>query len=195
MASFGLPIRGASGDHPGDPLADAAEQGKRARAKDVAAGKAEPGMCQRICRRAQRPRVRCQIGRVDGSGRYAGHDRKPEIGTDSLGDPHQSPRLVRRPRAAARKDEGQMAIRAAGWRPMIGDGIGHGSLVSLEQPGAVPKPGGSRPVPATLFRCRIGPRRRENVMREIAWAETLAAARTHAADDGLLLLTYLFAPG
>ena len=32
-------------------------------------------------------------------------------------------------------------------------------------------------------------------MREIAWAETLAGARTLAADDWLLLLTYLFAPG
>ncbi len=32
-------------------------------------------------------------------------------------------------------------------------------------------------------------------MREIAWAETLAAAKARVADDGLLLLTYLFAPG
>lgn len=32
-------------------------------------------------------------------------------------------------------------------------------------------------------------------MGEIHWAETLAGARTRAADDGLLLLTYLFAPG
>ncbi len=32
-------------------------------------------------------------------------------------------------------------------------------------------------------------------MGQIAWAETLAAARTRAAEDGLLLLTYLFAPG
>jgi len=32
-------------------------------------------------------------------------------------------------------------------------------------------------------------------MGEIAWAETLAGAKTRATDDGLLLLTYLFAPG
>jgi len=32
-------------------------------------------------------------------------------------------------------------------------------------------------------------------MGEIAWAETLAAAKTRAADEGRLLLTYLFAPG
>ena len=32
-------------------------------------------------------------------------------------------------------------------------------------------------------------------MGEIAWAETLAAAKTRASDEGRLLLTYLFAPG
>ena len=32
-------------------------------------------------------------------------------------------------------------------------------------------------------------------MEEIAWAETLAAAKTRAVDEGRLLLTYLFAPG
>ena len=32
-------------------------------------------------------------------------------------------------------------------------------------------------------------------MGQIAWTEALAAAKTRAADDGLLLLTYLFAPG
>ena len=32
-------------------------------------------------------------------------------------------------------------------------------------------------------------------MGEIAWVETLADARTRAADDRRLLLTYLFAPG
>jgi hypothetical protein len=32
-------------------------------------------------------------------------------------------------------------------------------------------------------------------MGEIAWVERLADARTRAADDGRLLLTYLFAPG
>ncbi len=32
-------------------------------------------------------------------------------------------------------------------------------------------------------------------MGEIAWAETLAAAKARAADDGRLLLTYIFAPG
>ena len=32
-------------------------------------------------------------------------------------------------------------------------------------------------------------------MGEIAWAETLAAAKERAADDGQLLLTYIFAPG
>ena len=31
-------------------------------------------------------------------------------------------------------------------------------------------------------------------MSEIPWAETLTAARTQAADDGKLLLTYIFAP-
>jgi len=32
-------------------------------------------------------------------------------------------------------------------------------------------------------------------MGEIAWAESLAAARSRAADEGRLLLTYIFAPG
>ena len=32
-------------------------------------------------------------------------------------------------------------------------------------------------------------------MGHIAWAETLAQAKTRAAEDGRLLLTYLFAPG
>jgi hypothetical protein len=32
-------------------------------------------------------------------------------------------------------------------------------------------------------------------MGEIAWAESLAAARVRAADEGRLLLTYIFAPG
>ena len=32
-------------------------------------------------------------------------------------------------------------------------------------------------------------------MEEIAWAETLAAAKERAANDGRLLLTYIFAPG
>ena len=32
-------------------------------------------------------------------------------------------------------------------------------------------------------------------MAEITWAETLADAKTRAADEGKLLLTYLFAPG
>jgi len=32
-------------------------------------------------------------------------------------------------------------------------------------------------------------------MAEITWAETLAAARTRAADEGRLLFTYIFAPG
>ncbi len=32
-------------------------------------------------------------------------------------------------------------------------------------------------------------------MGTIGWVETLADAKTRARDDGLLLLTYLFAPG
>jgi hypothetical protein len=32
-------------------------------------------------------------------------------------------------------------------------------------------------------------------MAEIAWETTLAGARQRAADEGRLLLTYLFAPG
>ena len=32
-------------------------------------------------------------------------------------------------------------------------------------------------------------------MEPIAWAESLAAARERAANEGKLLLTYLFAPG
>lgn len=32
-------------------------------------------------------------------------------------------------------------------------------------------------------------------MGEIVWAGTLAEARARAADEGLLLLTYIFAPG
>ena len=32
-------------------------------------------------------------------------------------------------------------------------------------------------------------------MGEINWAKTLAEAKTRAADEGRLLLTYLFAPG
>ena len=32
-------------------------------------------------------------------------------------------------------------------------------------------------------------------MGEIAWADTLAAAKAQAADEGRLLLTYIFAPG
>lgn len=32
-------------------------------------------------------------------------------------------------------------------------------------------------------------------MGEIAWAETLAAAKQTAAEQGRLLLTYVFAPG
>ena len=31
-------------------------------------------------------------------------------------------------------------------------------------------------------------------MAEITWAETLAAARQRASDEGKLLLTYIFAP-
>jgi hypothetical protein len=31
-------------------------------------------------------------------------------------------------------------------------------------------------------------------MGEIAWAESLAAARQRASDEGKLLLTYIFAP-
>ncbi len=32
-------------------------------------------------------------------------------------------------------------------------------------------------------------------MSEIAWAETLAEAKSRATDEGRLLLTYIFAPG
>jgi len=32
-------------------------------------------------------------------------------------------------------------------------------------------------------------------MGEIAWAETLAAAKARAGDEERLLLTYVFAPG
>ena len=32
-------------------------------------------------------------------------------------------------------------------------------------------------------------------MGKIAWAETIAGAKTTAADEGRLLLTYIFAPG
>ncbi len=32
-------------------------------------------------------------------------------------------------------------------------------------------------------------------MSEIAWAESLADAKKRAADDGRLLLTYIFSPG
>jgi hypothetical protein len=32
-------------------------------------------------------------------------------------------------------------------------------------------------------------------MKEIAWDETLAAAKERAANEGKLLLTYIFAPG
>lgn len=32
-------------------------------------------------------------------------------------------------------------------------------------------------------------------MSAITWTETLADARTRAAEEGRLLLTYLFAPG
>lgn len=32
-------------------------------------------------------------------------------------------------------------------------------------------------------------------MEKIAWAQTLAAAKARATDEGRLLLTYLFAPG
>lgn len=32
-------------------------------------------------------------------------------------------------------------------------------------------------------------------MREIAWADSLAAAKQDAVDRGLLLLTYVYAPG
>lgn len=32
-------------------------------------------------------------------------------------------------------------------------------------------------------------------MGAIAWAETLAGAKASAADEGRLLLTYLFSPG
>ena len=32
-------------------------------------------------------------------------------------------------------------------------------------------------------------------MAEIGWVETLGAAKTQAADEGKLLLTYLLAPG
>lgn len=31
--------------------------------------------------------------------------------------------------------------------------------------------------------------------REIRWTATLAEARTRAADEGCLLLTYVFSPG
>jgi hypothetical protein len=32
-------------------------------------------------------------------------------------------------------------------------------------------------------------------MGEIAWAERIAEAKARAADDGKLLLTYIFSPG
>jgi hypothetical protein len=32
-------------------------------------------------------------------------------------------------------------------------------------------------------------------MGQIAWAETLAAAKRRAADEGRLLLTYIYSPG
>ena len=32
-------------------------------------------------------------------------------------------------------------------------------------------------------------------MGQIVWADTLAAAKTRADDEGSLLLTYIFAPG
>lgn len=32
-------------------------------------------------------------------------------------------------------------------------------------------------------------------MTKIDWAETLAAAKARAADEGKLLLTYVFSPG
>ncbi len=32
-------------------------------------------------------------------------------------------------------------------------------------------------------------------MTQIAWAETFGEARERAADEGRLLLTYIFAPG
>ena len=38
-------------------------------------------------------------------------------------------------------------------------------------------------------------RTKEVRMGKIAWTETLAEATARAADEGQLLLTYLFAPG
>lgn len=33
------------------------------------------------------------------------------------------------------------------------------------------------------------------MMSQISWADSLAAAKERAADEGRLLLTYLYAPG